>query len=116
MTAPPATSKLTNLPQRLTSFSGREQEVTALQRLVKHNRLVTLTGVGGVGKSSLALVVANTLAFPDGVWLLELAAISEGGLVGRSLMELFKLPEFPGRTPLEAVGAYLQHKDTPVDR
>ncbi|MEZ4737061.1 MAG: helix-turn-helix domain-containing protein [Caldilineaceae bacterium] len=110
-TAPPPTPKLTNLPHRLTSFLGREQEIVALQRLVNEQRLVTLTGVGGVGKSSLALAVANTLTFPDGVWLLELASLTEGSLVARTLAELFKLPEFPGRTPLEAVIAYLQHKE-----
>jgi predicted ATPase len=82
----------------LTSFVGREQEVAALQGLVKRHRLVTLTGVGGVGKSSLALAVADTLTFPDGVWLLELASITEAGLVVCSLADLFQLPEFPGRT------------------
>ncbi|MEZ4737076.1 MAG: helix-turn-helix domain-containing protein [Caldilineaceae bacterium] len=102
--------RLTNLPHRLTSFLGREQEISALQRLVKDNRLVTLTGVGGVGKSSLALAVADTLTFPDGVWLLELAPISEGGMVARALVDLFQLPELPGRTPLEVVTAYLQPK------
>ena len=121
---------VTNLPHRLTSFLGREQEILALQRLVKEQRLVTLTGVGGVGKSSLALALGQSildsvtvspsnnpkskisnLKFPDGVWLLELAAIREGGLVARLLVDLFKLPEFPGRPPLEAVIAYLQHKD-----
>ncbi|MEZ4865863.1 MAG: tetratricopeptide repeat protein [Caldilineaceae bacterium] len=100
-----------NLPHRLTSFIGREQDVVALQTLVQDNRLVTLTGVGGVGKSSLALAVANTLAFPDGVWLLELAPITEGGLVVRLLADLFQLPESPGHTRLEAVIAYLQHKE-----
>lgn len=108
--APPTASKLTNLPQRLTSFIGRDQDVVALQRLVKENRLVTLTGVGGVGKSSLALAVANTIAFPDGIWLLELAPIAEAGLVARLLADLFKLSESPGHTPLEAVINYLQLK------
>ena len=124
---PPAAPRLSNLPHRLTSFIGRKQEVVALQRLITNNRLVTLTGVGGVGKSSLALAVARTMAdyamqnaewetalrtphFPDGVWLLELASITEGGVVARSLVDLFQLPEFPGRTPLEAVIAYLQPK------
>ena len=110
LVAPSSTPKLTNLPHRLTSFIGRGQEVVALQRLVQEQRLVTLTGVGGVGKSSLALAVAEALTFPDGVWLLELAPITESGLVAHSLVDLFKLPELPGRTPLEAVIAYLQNK------
>jgi predicted ATPase/transcriptional regulator with XRE-family HTH domain len=130
-TPPQAAPRLTNLPYRLTSFIGRDQEVVALQRLVKDNRLVTLTGVGGVGKSSLALALGQTILdfgfrgriavepskskienrkFPDGVWLLELAPITEGELVARLLADLFQLPEFPGRTPLDAVITYLQHK------
>ncbi|MCE7981148.1 MAG: helix-turn-helix domain-containing protein [Caldilinea sp. CFX5] len=108
---PQPAPRLTNLPQRLTSFIGREQAVMTLQRLVKENRLVTLTGVGGVGKSSLALAVAETLAFPDSVWLLELAPITEGGLVARRLADLFHLPETPEQTALEAVTIYLQHKE-----
>jgi len=108
---PPTAPRLTNLPHRLTSFVGRAGDVVALQRLVKENRLVTLTGVGGVGKSSLALAVAEPLTFPDGVWLLELAPIAEAGLVARLLADLFQLPEFPERTPLEAVITYLQPKE-----
>jgi len=110
-TATPTSHPRHNLPHRLTSFIGRAQEVAALQRLVQEQRLVTLTGVGGVGKSSLALAVANTLAFPDGIWLLELAPITDAGLVARLLADLFRLPESPSRTPLEAVLAYLQPKE-----
>lgn len=110
-TMPQAAPKSTNLPHRLTSFIGREQEVVTLQRMVQDNRLVTLTGVGGVGKSSLALAVADTLTFPDGVWLLELAPIAKAGLVVRLLVDLFKLPDFPGTIPLEVVIRHLQHKE-----
>ena len=68
----------TNLPSRVTSFVGREREIaeirSALGGLVR-TRLVTLTGAGGCGKTRLALEVAGDLleAFPDGVWLVELA-------------------------------------------
>lgn len=110
-TMPQAAPKSTNLPHRLTSFIGREQEVVTLQRMVQDNRLVTLTGVGGVGKSSLALAVAHTLTFSDGVWLLELVPIAEAGLVVRLLVDLFKLPDFPGTIPLEVVIRHLQHKE-----
>lgn len=129
------TSRHTNLPHRLTSFIGHEQEVAALQRLVQEQRLVTLTGVGGVGKSSLALAVGHAIAasgasataarnpewhtparqksirFPDGIWLLELAAINEGSLVARTLADLFKVPESPAHTQLDAVLAYLHNKE-----
>src|SRR5712691_3572037 len=65
-----------NLPYQLTSFVGREQEIAQLGELATAHRLVTLTGAGGAGKTRLALQVAGELldAFPDGVWLVELAA------------------------------------------
>jgi DNA-binding winged helix-turn-helix (wHTH) protein len=66
-----------NLPCQLTSFFGREQEIAQHQELVTANRLVTLTGTGGAGKTRLAIEVANQLpnGFADGVWLVEFAAI-----------------------------------------
>src|SRR5262249_41369348 len=67
-----------NLRAATTSFIGRESEVAELQAAVKAHRLVTLTGVGGVGKTRLAVEVAAHLAdeFPDGVWFFELAAVA----------------------------------------
>jgi predicted ATPase len=68
-----------NLPGPTTSFIGRELEVRQLVDLVRAHRLVTLTGVGGVGKTRLALQVATTLQaeFQDGAWLVELAQVSD---------------------------------------
>ena len=70
-----------NLRPATTSFIGRESEVAEVQAAVKAHRLVTLTGVGGVGKTRLALEVAARLVdeFPDGVWFFELAAVSRSG-------------------------------------
>src|ERR1700674_399575 len=64
-----------NLPYQITSFVGREQEIAQLEELVTTNRLVTLTGAGGAGKTRLAIQVAGQLldAFRDGAWLVELA-------------------------------------------
>src|SRR5258707_3887069 len=68
-----------NLRPATTSLIGRETEIAEIQAAVKAHRLVTLTGVGGVGKTRLALEVAAHLAdeFPDGVWLFELAAVTD---------------------------------------
>jgi hypothetical protein len=68
-----------NLPAQLTSFVGREREVAALEALLGATRLLTLTGVGGVGKTRLALHLAeaNVDAFADGVWLVELAGLAD---------------------------------------
>ncbi|MDX1448680.1 MAG: adenylate/guanylate cyclase domain-containing protein, partial [Acidimicrobiia bacterium] len=68
-----------NLPVQLTSFIGREEDVEAVVDLVETNRLVTLTGVGGTGKTRLSLQAAAELTerFPDGVWFVELAPVSD---------------------------------------
>src|ERR1700733_9239710 len=72
-----------NLRAATTSFIGRESEVAELHAAVKAHRLMTLTGVGGVGKTRLALEVAGWLAdqFPDGVWFFELAAVANPAAV-----------------------------------
>jgi predicted ATPase len=72
-----------NLPVQSTSFVGRTSEVKEVMELVRAHRLVTLTGVGGVGKTRLALQVAAELTgeFPDGVWLVELAPVLDPGAV-----------------------------------
>src|SRR5712672_3166805 len=76
-----------NLPYQLTSFIGREQEIAQLEERVTANRLVTLTGAGGAGKTRLAIEVASRLidVFPDGVWLVELAALSDPRLVPQAV-------------------------------
>ncbi len=72
-----------NLPSQLTSFIGREQELADLDKLLADNRLVTLTGVGGSGKSRLAVEAAAGAVetFPDGCWVVELAGISDPDLI-----------------------------------
>jgi predicted ATPase/DNA-binding SARP family transcriptional activator len=77
-----------NLPAPLTSFLGREQDLTRLERLLGEARLATLTGTGGTGKTRLALETGARVTgrFPDGVWLAELAGIADPGLVAAQVM------------------------------
>ncbi len=99
-----------NLPVQLTSFVGREQEMSAVKELLLNTRLLTLSGSGGLGKTRLALQVAADLAgtFPDGVWLVELAPLTDPGLIPQAMASLFGLREQPGRPLLTALTEYLQ--------
>ena len=101
-----------NLPYQLTSFVGREQEIAQLEDLLATNRLVTLTGAGGSGKTRLAIEVAGQVLgkFPDGVWLVELAPLSEAQLVPQAVMQALGLKEQPGKSLMEVVSGYLAAK------
>ena len=72
-----------NLPLELSSFVGREKELAEVKRLLEDNRLLTLTGSGGCGKTRLALAAAGELVggFEDGAWLVELASLADPSLV-----------------------------------
>jgi predicted ATPase/class 3 adenylate cyclase len=99
-----------NLRAAVTSFIGRESEVAELQAGVKAHRLVTLTGVGGVGKTRLALEVAGRLAdeFPDGVWFFELAAVADPAAVPDAVAAVLGITQQPGKTVSELVAAGLE--------
>ncbi|MGD8585080.1 MAG: adenylate/guanylate cyclase domain-containing protein [Chloroflexota bacterium] len=94
----------TNLPPQATSFVGRQQELRSARQLLEQARLVTLTGPGGTGKTRLSLQVAEELSgrFRDGVWLVELAPLTEGALVLPTVAKIFALQPEPWR-PLAAV-------------
>jgi predicted ATPase/class 3 adenylate cyclase len=99
-----------NLRAAVTSFIGRESEVAELQAAVKGHRLITLTGVGGVGKTRLALEVAARLAdeFPDGVWFFELAAVTDPAAVPDAVAAVLGITQQPGRSVAESVAAALE--------
>jgi predicted ATPase len=80
-----------NLPAEGTSFVGRRQEIAEAKRLLQQRRLLTLTGVAGVGKTRLALRVAAQLRerFPDGVWLVELATLTDDELLTETVAGVF---------------------------
>jgi non-specific serine/threonine protein kinase len=83
----------------VTSFVGRKREIAEVTKLLSTSRLVTLTGVGGVGKTRLAKRVANELAdFPDGVWLVELAKVAEPALLATVIAEALGLRDQSARS------------------
>ena len=101
-----------NLRAATTSFIGRESEAAELQAAVKAqaHRLVTLTGVGGVGKTRLALEVAARLAdeFPDGVWFFELAAVTDPVAVPDAVAAVLGITQQPGKTVTESMASALE--------
>jgi len=99
-----------NLRPAASSFIGRECELDEVQTAVKTHRLVTLTGVGGVGKTRLALEVASRLAgeFPDGVWVFELAAVTDPAAVPDAVAAVLGITQQPGKTVSESVAAALE--------
>jgi predicted ATPase/class 3 adenylate cyclase len=99
-----------NLRPATTSFIGRESEVAELHAVVKAHRLMTLTGVGGVGKTRLALEVAARLAdeFPDGVWVFELAAVTDPAAVPEAVTAVLGITQQPGKTVTESVASALE--------
>jgi predicted ATPase len=99
-----------NLRPAATSLIGRESEVGEIEAAVKAHRLVTLTGVGGVGKTRLALEVAARLAdeFPDGVWFFELAAVTDPAAVPDAVAAVLGINQQPGKTVSDSVAAALE--------
>ncbi len=91
-----------NLPLQLTSFVGREREIREVKALLGGTRLLTLTGVGGVGKTRMALQVAADVLdeFPDGVWVVELGRISNPALIPHSVASAVGALEEQGGRPL----------------
>jgi predicted ATPase/class 3 adenylate cyclase len=101
-----------NLPAQLTSFIGRETELADLRTLLASNRLLTLTGPGGTGKTRLALQLASEVldTFAAGAWLIELASVFDPDLVPQTVVATLGVHEQPGRTILDALSDYLRTK------
>ena len=89
----------TNLPIQLTSFIGRERELEEIKHALASSRLVTLLGPGGAGKSRLTLQAGADLVadYPDGVWFVELAPITDPATVAEAVAEAAGVKEAPGR-------------------
>ena len=99
-----------NLRPAATSLIGRESDITDIEAATRSHRLVTLTGVGGVGKTRLALEAAARLAdeFPDGVWVFELAAVTDPAAVPDAVAAMLGITQQPGKTVSESVAAALE--------
>lgn len=99
-----------NLRHAATSFVGRESEVAEVHAAARAHRFVTLTGVGGVGKTRLALEVAARLAdeFPDGVWFFELATVADPAVVPDAVAAVLGVARQPGKSVSESVVAALE--------
>jgi predicted ATPase/class 3 adenylate cyclase/DNA-binding CsgD family transcriptional regulator len=105
-------SKITvsqRLPVQLTSFVGRDAELAQLRELLSQNRLLTLTGAGGAGKTRLATQLAGQLAgeFGDGVWYVDLAPITDPELVPVTVARAFGLPDQPGRSTMDTLTRFI---------
>ena len=98
-----------NLPRHRTHFIGRERELSECARLLDGARVLTLTGIGGCGKTRLALKLAEHLlpSFPGGVWFVDLAATSEGSRVIEAVAGALEVRETAGKALMQSIGEHL---------
>lgn len=101
-----------NLPLQLTTFIGREKEVEQIKKRLEKNHLVTLTGSGGIGKTRLSIQVASELLadYPVGVWLVELAPLTNPALVPQSVCAALGVTPEGGTSALDALINYMHSK------
>jgi non-specific serine/threonine protein kinase len=101
-----------NLPHALTSFIGREKELTEVGRLLSTTPLLTLTGSGGCGKTRFALELAGRRAsdYADGAWLVELAALADPALIPQAIANVLHVKEEAGRTLWEGLEQHLSSR------
>ncbi|MCZ4590470.1 protein kinase [Rhodococcus opacus] len=111
--ATPRRGSAGNLPLELTSFIGRRRELTEVKKRLSSWRLVTLTGIGGVGKTRLALRAATNAqrTFPDGVWLVELGEVRDQSLVIDVVAAALGLKDQPARSLQAVVVEFLASRD-----
>ncbi|TMH34331.1 MAG: adenylate/guanylate cyclase domain-containing protein, partial [Betaproteobacteria bacterium] len=99
-----------NLPQQVTSFVGRQRELAEGKAMLEGTRLLTLLGMGGLGKTRLALQVAADVLenYPDGVWFIDLAPIKDASLVSNAAAQALGLHEEAGKPLVETLCAHLK--------
>src|SRR5271170_6199452 len=100
------------LPVQLTSFVGRQAELSQVHELLTQNRLLTLTGAGGAGKTRLAIQTAGQLSgeFGDGVWYVDLAPITDPELVPLTVARALGLPDQPGRSTMDTLLRFVRDR------
>jgi predicted ATPase/class 3 adenylate cyclase/Tfp pilus assembly protein PilF len=102
-----------NLPQQATSFIGREREVAEAKRLLEHTRLLTLLGMGGLGKTRLSLQIASDILenYVDGVWFVDFSPIRDPSLVPNAVAQTLGLREEPGTSLIQTLCAYARQHE-----
>jgi predicted ATPase/class 3 adenylate cyclase len=103
---------LNNLPAQVSSFIGRDAEISEVRRLVTTSRLVTLTGPGGVGKTRVSLQVAAELldGMGDGTWFVDLAPIQDPDLVAATVAHVLGIGQEPGRQLTDTLADAIGHR------
>jgi predicted ATPase/class 3 adenylate cyclase/DNA-binding CsgD family transcriptional regulator len=101
-----------NLPLQFTTFVGRDLQLVEVRNLLTDNRLVTLTGAGGAGKTRLAVEVANRVAdeYDDGVWYVDLAPITDPYVVPVTVGRALGLPDQPGRSTMATLLQFVRDR------
>jgi predicted ATPase/class 3 adenylate cyclase len=101
-----------NLPHEMTSFVGRARDVAGVRALVGRNRLTTITGMGGLGKTRLARHVGAEMLddFPDGTWLIELGEITDARLVPQAVASVLQVQEEAGREVIDGLARHLRDR------
>ena len=104
----------TNLPESLTSFLGRERELVEIKQRLRVTRLMTLTGIGGLGKTRLAQQAAAEMldAYRDGVWFVDLAPLGDPAFVPSALAHVLQVKETAGQLLLNALCEHLRTRQT----
>ena len=102
-----------HLPTRATSFIGRRGELDALRQLLRGNRLVTLVGPGGTGKTRLAIEMAAEASadFADGTWFVDLSPLADPALVGPTVARALGLSDQPGRPIIDLLKAHIELRE-----
>jgi len=101
-----------NLAQQLNSFIGRERELAEVRQMLAANRLVTLLGVGGIGKSRLSVQLGADVLddFVDGVWIVELAPLADPRMVAQAAASVLGVKETAGRPVIDALASFVRDR------